>query len=77
LPVVTESPLINPLTDRERDVLRLITQGLPNPAIAERLFIAVGTVKAHTNHIYSKLGVTNRVKAAIKAQELSLLSDKS
>jgi len=77
LPRIIERPLIDPLTDRERDVLHLIGQGLSNPAIAERLFIAVGTVKAHTNHIYSKLGVTNRVEAVIKAQELSLLRDKS
>jgi DNA-binding CsgD family transcriptional regulator len=71
----TESPLIEPLTDRELEVLCLIAQGLSNPAIAEQLFIAVGTVKAHTSHIYGKLGVTNRVEAVIKAQELSILSD--
>ena len=69
------APLIDPLTDRELDVLQLIGQGLSNPEIAEQLFIAVGTVKAHTNRIYGKLGVTNRVEAVIKAQELSLLSD--
>lgn len=74
-PVVIESPLIKPLTNRELDVLHLIGQGFSNPAIAAQLIIAVGTVKAHTNHIYSKLGVTNRVRAVIKAQELSLLSD--
>ncbi len=70
------SPLIDPLTDRELDVMHLILQGLSNPAIAERLIISVGTVKAHTNHIYGKLGVTNRVEAVIKIQELSLLGDK-
>lgn len=73
---VKGSPLIDPLTERELDVLHLIVQGLSNPAIAEQLVIAVGTVKAHTNRIYGKLGVTNRVEAVIKAQELSLLSDK-
>ncbi len=57
------------------DVLRLIGQGLSNPAIAEQLFIAVGTVKAHTNRIYGKLGVANRVEAVIRAQELSLLDE--
>jgi len=70
------SPLIDPLTDRELEVLHLIGQGLSNPAIAERLIISVGTVKAHTNRIYGKLGVTNRVEAVTKAQELSLLRDK-
>ncbi len=73
---VKGSPLIDPLTDRELDVLHLIGQGLSNPAIAEQLVISVGTVKAHTNRIYGKLGVTNRVEAVIKTQELSLLSDK-
>ena len=75
-PVAKESPLIDPLTNRELEVLHLIGQGLSNPAIAEQLFISVGTVKAHTNHIYGKLGATNRVKAVTKAQELSLLNDK-
>jgi ATP/maltotriose-dependent transcriptional regulator MalT len=76
-PAAKISPLIDPLTDRELDVLHLIVQGLSNPAIAEQLVVAVGTVKAHSNRIYRKLGVTNRVEAVIKAQELSLLSDKS
>jgi predicted ATPase/DNA-binding CsgD family transcriptional regulator/Tfp pilus assembly protein PilF len=74
-PVAHESPLIDPLTSRELEVLHLIVRGLSNPAIAEQLIIAVGTVKAHTNRIYGKLGVTNRVKAVTKAQELSLLTD--
>jgi ATP/maltotriose-dependent transcriptional regulator MalT len=65
--------LIEPLTERELEVLRLIVQGLSNPAIAERLVISIGTVKTHTNHIYGKLGVVNRVEAVTKAQELSLL----
>ena len=75
-PTVKGSSLIDPLTDRELDVLHLIGQGLSNPAIAERLVIAVGTVKSHTNRIYGKLSVANRVEAVIKAQELALLSDK-
>ena len=62
--------------DRELDVLHLIGKGLSDPEIAEQMFIAVGTVKAHTNCIYRKLGVTNRVEAVIKAQELSLLGGK-
>lgn len=75
-PAATGSVLIGPLTDRELDVLHLIGQGLSNPEIAAHLFISIGTVKAHTNRIYGKLGVTNRVEAVIKAQSLSLLSDK-
>ncbi len=75
--VIKGSPLVDPLTDRELEVLRLIEQGLSNPEIARQLFISIGTVKAHSNRIYGKLGVTNRVEAVIKAQELSLLVDKS
>lgn len=75
-PATTESALIEPLTERELEVLRLIVQGLSNPAIAAQLFISIGTVKTHTNHIYGKLGVTNRVEAVTKAQALSLLSHK-
>lgn len=72
----TGSPLIEPLTVREVEVLHFIVQGLSNPAIAAQLFISVGTVKTHTNRIYGKLGVTNRVEAVTKAQELSLLNVK-
>lgn len=76
-PAAAGFALIEPLTDRELDVLHLIGRGLSNPAIAKQLFISIGTVKAHTNRIYGKLGVTNRVEAVTKAQQLSLLNDKS
>jgi LuxR family maltose regulon positive regulatory protein len=65
--------LIEPLTARELEVLRLIVAGLSNPEIAEELFIAVSTVKSHINHIYGKLGVESRTQAVIKAQELAIL----
>ena len=61
------------LTPRELEVLRLLAAGLSNPAIAARLTISVGTVKAHTANIYGKLGVANRVQALSRAQELRLL----
>jgi len=61
------------LTPRELEVLTLIAEGLSNPAIAQRLIISVGTVKAHTAGIYSKLGVNNRVQALSRASELALL----
>jgi ATP/maltotriose-dependent transcriptional regulator MalT len=61
------------LTPREVEVLRLIAEGLSNPAIAERLIISVGTVKAHTASIYSKLGTNNRVQALTRARELDVL----
>lgn len=68
-----DQPLIDPLTPRELEVLRLIAAGLSNPEIAEELIIAVGTVKAFTHSIYSKLGTNNRVRAASRARELNLL----
>ncbi len=51
------------LTEREREVLRLLAQGLTNAAIAERLFLSPRTVKSHVAHIYGKLGVDNRAAA--------------
>jgi LuxR family maltose regulon positive regulatory protein len=65
--------LVEPLTERELEVLRLIVAGLSNPEIAEELFIAVSTVKSHVNHIYGKLGVESRTQALVKAQDLGLL----
>jgi ATP/maltotriose-dependent transcriptional regulator MalT len=61
------------LTPRELEVLHLIAEGLSNPAIAGKLTISVGTVKAHTANIYSKLGASNRVQALSRARELHLL----
>jgi LuxR family maltose regulon positive regulatory protein len=65
--------LIEPLTERELEVLRLIVAGLSNPEIAQELVIAVSTVKSHVNHIYGKLGVKNRVEAVARTRALSLL----
>jgi DNA-binding NarL/FixJ family response regulator len=64
----------NLLSDRERDVVRLIAAGSSNKEIAAKLFIAEGTVKNHVTHIFEKLGVTDRTQAALKARELGLLS---
>jgi predicted ATPase/DNA-binding CsgD family transcriptional regulator len=71
--VETPQPLIEPLTEREQEILRLLAQGLTNQEIADRLTIAVGTVKTHNHNIYGKLGVDNRLQAVTRAQELSLL----
>ncbi|WP_273067051.1 LuxR C-terminal-related transcriptional regulator [Chloroflexus aurantiacus] len=70
---VVQSSLIEPLTEREIEVLRLIAEGLSNPEIAEKLVLSVGTVKTHVKHIYGKLNVDDRVKAAGMARELGLL----
>ncbi|MBN2115810.1 MAG: hypothetical protein JW730_04525 [Anaerolineales bacterium] len=73
----THSPqrgLIEPLSERELEVLRLMALGKTNQKIARQLIIAPGTVKAHTASIYRKLGVTNRTEAAARARQLGLLS---
>lgn len=61
------SDLIEPLTDREMEVLRLLATGLNNKGIAAILFIAESTVKTHVEHIIGKLGVSDRVQAAVWA----------
>ncbi len=61
------------LTVREREILGLMAEGLSNPAMAAKLTLSVGTVKAHTANIYSKLGVNNRVQAISRARELLLI----
>ncbi len=66
-------PLIDPLTGREIEVLQLIADGLSNQEIAERLTVAVSTVKKHINRMYSKLGVKRRTQAVVRARELNLL----
>ncbi len=66
-------PLIEPLSERELEVLRLIADGCSNQEIARRLFIAIGTVKRHTVNIFGKLGVANRTQAVSRGRELHLL----
>jgi LuxR family maltose regulon positive regulatory protein len=71
---LSQPPLIEPLSDREVEVLRLIDQGLSNPEIAAKLVLSIGTVKVHTHNIFSKLGVTSRTQAVNKARALGLLA---
>ncbi len=66
-------PLAEPLTAREIDILRLLTEGLSNREIAEKLFLTEGTVKNHITNILGKLGVRDRTQAALKAKELRLI----
>nr|WP_227664484.1 LuxR C-terminal-related transcriptional regulator [Marinobacter litoralis] len=67
------SPLIEPLSLREQEVLQLINQGLANKDIAVEMSVAPATVKAHIRNLYSKLGVGRRTEALAKARELALL----
>jgi DNA-binding NarL/FixJ family response regulator len=64
---------IESLTPREIEVLRLLSQGQTNPQIAENLLVSRGTVKIHVQHIISKLGVSDRTQAAVRAIEAGLL----
>ena len=65
--------LVEPLTEREMEILRLIAGGLSNREIAQELVVAVSTVKSHINHIYGKLEVRNRTQAVARARNLGLL----
>ena len=66
--------LIDPLSARELDVLRLLGSDLDGPDIARRLFVSLNTVRTHTKNIYAKLGVNNRRAAVRRAVELDLMA---
>ncbi len=70
-----EQPLLDPLSQRELEVLQLLASGASNQEIATALFLAPGTVKLHVSHILSKLGVKSRTQAIIRARDLGLLTD--
>jgi LuxR family maltose regulon positive regulatory protein len=65
--------LNEPLTGRERDVLRLLAAGQSNPEIARSLYVELNTVKTHVKSLYGKLGVHSRMDAVRRARELGLL----
>jgi len=66
-------PLVEPLSQRELEVLQLIAQGLSNREIGERLFLALSTVKGYNQKIFDKLQVQSRTEAIVRARELGLL----
>jgi LuxR family maltose regulon positive regulatory protein len=69
----TITPLIEPLSQRERTVLRLLVAGLSNPEIAQELVVSLNTVKTQVKSIYRKLNANNRKEAQAIAQHLRLL----
>ncbi|MBZ0283088.1 MAG: response regulator transcription factor [Anaerolineae bacterium] len=75
LPSGAEStePPVDPLTQREMEVLQLLAEGLPNKLIAQRLSITDHTVKFHVNAIMGKLGVQSRTEAVVRATKLGLI----
>ena len=70
---IDQSSLIEPLSERELEVLRLVTEGKSNSEIADQLVISLGTAKTHVHNLCGKLGVRNRTEAALKAKELRLV----
>jgi LuxR family maltose regulon positive regulatory protein len=72
-PVSPVQPLIEPLSQRELEVLQLIAQGLSNREIGEQLFLALDTVKGHNQKIFGKLQVQRRTEAVARARALGLL----
>jgi len=70
---MTKEDLVEPISDRELEVLALLAQGKQNKQIAQELSVSLGTVKTHTNNINRKLGTTNRGQAVNRARDMGLL----
>ena len=73
-PPAVETGFIEPLSEREIEVLQLIAEGLTNQEAANRLYLSLHTVKVHARNIYSKLGVKNRTEAVAKARALGIIT---
>ena len=71
----TNQALVEPLTNRELEIIDLLAQRMSNKEIAEKLFISPITVKRHTINIYQKLGVNSHREAADRAHALDLLGE--
>ena len=74
--VMPDGKLISQLSDREREVLRLLATGLSNTEIAQTLFLSEGTVKNYVSALFSKLGVADRTQAAILAMRTGLVDSR-
>jgi LuxR family maltose regulon positive regulatory protein len=68
-----KSETVEPLSERELEVLKLLRSDLSGPEIAGQLIVSLNTLRTHTNHIFKKLGVNNRRAAVRRAEELDLL----
>lgn len=71
--VPARSTLVEPLTEREREVLHLLSTGASNREIARRLVVSLGTVKKHVSNLCGKLGVQSRAQAVARARALRLV----
>jgi LuxR family maltose regulon positive regulatory protein len=71
--LTTDGLILEPPSDRELEVLRLVAAGLSNRQIADQLVLSIGTVKSHLHHIYGKLDARNRAQAVDRARELHLI----
>jgi DNA-binding NarL/FixJ family response regulator len=72
-PAPRPQPLVDPLSDRELEVLRLLAEGSSNREIAAALFLAEGTVKNHVTNVLAKMGARDRTQAALRARALDLI----
>jgi LuxR family maltose regulon positive regulatory protein len=75
-PAPSQAPpaeMIEPLSERELEILRLVAKGLSNREIAQRLVLSLSTIKWHTSNIYGKLGVKNRTQAVARSREMGLV----
>ena len=73
VPYSIPADLLEPLTSREMDVLRLLCEGRSNQEIAATLFLSLSAIKKYSGNLYGKLGVTSRAQAIVKARELRLV----
>jgi len=71
---IAKQALVEPLSERELEILELVAEGLTNREIASRLYLAVNTVKVHAGNIYGKLGVHSRMQAVAQARALGLFT---
>jgi LuxR family maltose regulon positive regulatory protein len=71
---IVDGRLIEPLSERELEILQLIADGLTNQEIGSNLYLSLNTVKAHTRNIYGKLGINSRTQAVARARALGILS---